>query len=117
MGSTMINAIPYILVRAIPFSFIAVVFVSIIGLRLGWKTATQFSDGFFWAAVIMFSIGFISARGYSLGTTNWPRASMDSGERAKRWAADIFHGKILMAVFGITGLLLIGLSFLVSRLS
>ena len=110
------NTILRILTGAILFSLISGIVVSIIGLRLGWKTAIQFSDGFFWAGVIMFSIGFIYFRGYSQGTTNWPPVYLDSADRAKLWVADAFRGKTLIAVFGISGLLLFGLSILVSRL-
>jgi hypothetical protein len=116
MESAMKNTILRILIGAILFSLISGIVVSIIGLRLGWKASIQFSDGFFWAGVIMISIGFISLRGYSQRTTAWPPVSLDPADGAKLWAADAFHGKTLMAVFGIAGLLLFGLSFLVLRL-
>ncbi len=41
-----------ILMSATLFSLISSIVVAIIGLILGWKTATQFSDGFFWAGAI-----------------------------------------------------------------
>jgi hypothetical protein len=116
MESAMKNTILRILIGAILFSLISGIVVSIIGLRLGWKASIQFSDGFFWAGAIMFLIGFISFRGYSQRATTWPPAYMDPADSAKLWVADAFHGKILLAVFGISGLLLFGLSFLVSRL-
>ena len=110
------NAILRILIGAILISLISGIVVSIIGLRLGWKASIQFSDGFFWAGVIWFLIGFISYRGYSQRTTAWPPVHLDPADHARLWAADAFHGKILIAVFGISGLLLLGLSTLVSRL-
>jgi len=110
------NTILRILIGAILFSLISGIVVLIIGSMRGWKTSTQFSDGFFWAGVVMIAIGFISFRGYSLGTINWPPVHLDPSDRAKLWVADAFRGKTLMAVFGISGLLLFGLSFLVSRL-
>jgi hypothetical protein len=116
MYSVMKNTILRILVGAIPFSLISGIVVSIIGLKLGWKAATQFSDGFFWAGAIMILIGFVSFQGYNQRTTVWPPVPLDPPDRAKLWAADAFHGKSLMAVFGISGLLLFGLSILVSRL-
>ena len=115
MESAMKNTILRILIGTILFSLISGIVVSIIGLMLGWKT-TQFSDGFFWAGVIMISIGFISFQGYSQRTIGGPPVYWDPADRAKLWAADTFHGKILIAVFGISGLLLFGLSFLVLRL-
>ena len=110
------NTILRILIGAVLFSLISGIVVSIIGLRLGWKTSIQFSNGFFWAGVIMFLIGFISFRGYSQQTTAWPPVHLDPADRTKLWAADVFHGKILMVIFGISGLLLFGVSSLVSRL-
>jgi hypothetical protein len=116
MESAMKNTILRILISTILFSFISGVVVSIIGLILGWKTFTQFSDGFFWAGVIMILIGFISFQGYSQRSIDRVPAYLDPADRATLWAADTFRGKNLMAFFGISGLLLFGLSFLVLRL-
>jgi hypothetical protein len=116
MESAMKTTILRIMIGIILFSFVSGIIVSIIGLMHGWKTSTQFSDALFWAGAIMISIGFISFVGYSQRTVDWPPIHSDPADRAKLLAADIFHGKILMAVFGISGLLLFGLSFLVSRL-
>jgi hypothetical protein len=114
MESAMKNTILRILIGAILFSLIAGIVVSIIGLMLGWKTSTQFSDGFFWAGVIMIAIGFISLQGYSQRTTSGPPVPLDRGELSNLWAADTFRGKKLMAFLGISGLLLFGLSFMAS---
>ena len=105
------NTILRILIGVILLSLISGIVVSIIGLILGWKTS-QFGDGFFWAGVIMILIGFISLQGYSQRTADWPPVHSDPADRGKLWAADAFRGKILVAVFGISGLLLFGLSFL-----
>ena len=110
------NAILRILIGAILVSLLAGIVVSIIGLVLGWKTSTQFSNGFFWVGVISISIGFVSFQGYSQRFTGWPPVHLDPAERAKLWAADTFRGKSLMAFFGVAGMLLLGLSFLVLRL-
>lgn len=110
------NTILRILIGTICFSLISGLVVSIMGLVLGWKTATQFSNGFFWAGLIMISIGFVSFQGYGQRTINWPPVRLDPAGGAKLWAADAFRGKMLMAVFGISGLLQLGLSILVSRL-
>jgi hypothetical protein len=116
MENAMKNTILRILIGVIFFSLISGIVVSIIGLMHGWKTSTQFSDGFFWAGVIMISLGFISLLGYSQRTIDWPPVHSDTADRAKLWAADTFRGKILMVVFGISGLLLFGLSILVLTL-
>jgi hypothetical protein len=52
-----------ILISAILFSLICGIFVGIISLKLGWKTSTQFSDGFFWAGAIMLSLGLLTVLG------------------------------------------------------
>jgi hypothetical protein len=116
MESAMKNPILRILISAILLSLISGIVVSIIGLRLGWKTSTQFSNGFFWAGAIMILIGFISFQGYSQRTTDWPPVYLDPADRSNLWAADLSHGKNLMTFFGISGFLLFGLSFLVLRL-
>jgi hypothetical protein len=97
-------------------SLISTGIVSIIGLMRGWETSAQYSDGFFWAGAILILIGFISFRGYSYSSTGGLPAKMDSGNRANLWAADAFRGKIFLVLFGISGLLLLGLSILASRL-
>jgi hypothetical protein len=110
------NMILRILIGTIFFSLISSIVVLIISSMFQWKTSTQFSDGFFWAGVLLISIGFISLQGYSQRTIDWPPVHLDPADRAKLWAPDAFRGKILMAVFGISGLLLFGLSALVLRL-
>ena len=110
------NTILRLLIGICLVSLISGIVVAIIGLTLGWKTSAQFSDGFFWAGVIMIALGFISFQGYRQRTTNWPPIHLDPAERATLWAADTFRGKNVMIFFGISGLLLFGLSFLVLRL-
>ena len=109
------NPVLRILIGAVLLSLISGIVVSIIGLRLGWKTS-QFSDGFFVAGAIMIAIGLVSFQGYSQRPTDWPPIYLDPAHRLKLWAADIAHGKNLMIFFGISGFLLFGLSFLVLRL-
>jgi hypothetical protein len=116
MESTMKNTILRILIGIILVSLISGIVVSIIGLLLGWNTSAQFSDGFFWAAVIIGSIGFVSLVGYRQRGMDLLPVHLDPADRAKLWTADAYRGQILMAVFGISGLLLFGLSVLVSRL-
>ncbi len=110
------NTILRILIGVILVSLIAGSVVLIIGVMLGWKTSTQFSDGFFWAGVILIAIGFMSFRGYSQRPPDWPPVNLAPAERATLWGADISRGKNLMAFFGISGLLLFGLSFLALKL-
>jgi hypothetical protein len=110
------NPILSILISAILFSFISGIVVSIIGLMQGWKTSTQFSDGFFWAGAIVISIGFVNILGmYYQRTVSGLQYSqsavhLDAAERYKIWEADILHGYNLLAFLGTSGLLLFGLS-------
>jgi hypothetical protein len=119
------NPILRLLIGAIFFSLISGIAVAIIGLILGWKTSTQFSDGFFWAGAIVISIGFVNLLGmFSQRTVAGLQYSqstvpLDATERYKIWQADILHGYNLLAFLGISGLLLFGLSgltLLVGRL-
>ena len=116
MESAMKNTIPRILISAGLLSLIAGIVVLIIGLALGWKTSTQFSDGLFWAGALMIFIGLISFQGYGQRTREESMVSVDPAERSTLWAADASRGKNLMAFFGISGLLLFVMSFLVGRL-
>ena len=110
------NRILRVLIGIILLSLISGIVVSIIGLLLGWTTSTQFGDGFFWAAVIIGSVGFVSLVGYRQRGTNLLPVHLDPADRASLWAADAYRGQLIMAVFGISGLLLFGLSILLSRL-
>jgi hypothetical protein len=105
-----------ILIGIILLSLLCGVVVSIVGLLLGWNTSAQFGDGFFWAAVIIGTIGFVSLVGYRQRGMELLPLHLDPADRAKLWAADAYRGQILMAVFGTSGLLLFGFSILVSRL-
>ena len=96
------NTILRILISAILFSLLAGIVVAIICLMIGWKTSTQFSNGFFWAGVILISIGLISMQGYSQRPVSGPPDYLDPAERSKLWAADTFRGKKLMAFLGIS---------------
>ena len=116
------NSILRILIPAILFSLLSGVVVAITGLMLGWKTSTQFSDGFFWAGTILIAIGFVnilgmfSQRSVSGLERNQSAVHLDAAERLKIWNADILRGYNLLAFLGISGLLLFGLAILVGRL-
>jgi hypothetical protein len=125
MEDAMKNTILRILISAILFSLISGIVVAITGFMLGWKTSTQFSDGFFWAGAIVIAIGFVNLLGmFSQRTVSGLQYSqsavhLDAGERFKIWEADILRGYNLLGFLGISGLLLFGLSglaILVGRL-
>ena len=64
----------------------------------------------------MFAIEFISLRGSSQRTVDWPPIKLDPTERANLLAADTLRGKNIAIFFGISGLLMLGLSFLALKL-
>jgi len=110
------NTVLRILIGASLFALIAGIVVLIIGLAFGWNTSIQFSNGFFWAGAILIIVGVVSFQGYNQHTVDGPPVHLDPADRSNLLAADTFRGKSLMAVFGISGLLLFGLSFLIGKL-
>jgi hypothetical protein len=87
-------------------TLISGVAVWIIGLMFRWKTSAQFSDGLFGAAAIMIIIGLYPSRGTAIVPPSWPLVDMEAVDQAKLWTADAFRGRIIMAVLGISRLLL-----------
>lgn len=116
MNSIMKNEVLRILIVAFLITLITGIAVLTIGELREWATSIQFSDGFFWAGLIIISIGYISYLGYNQRANSWPPDHMDPVERSKLWGADTFHGKNIMIIFGISGVLLIGISILVTKL-
>jgi hypothetical protein len=110
------NTIPRLLIGALLFSLISGFVVVIIGLMLGWKTPTQFSDGFFWAGAIVILIGFVNLLGmFSQRTASGLQFSrsavhLELADLYKIWKADVLHGYNLLAFLGFSGLLLFGLA-------
>jgi hypothetical protein len=105
-----------ILIRASLLALISGIVVAIIGSLLRWNTSLQFSDGFFWAGALMIFIGLISYQGYSQRPVDGPQVYLEPEERSNLWAADTSRGKNIMAMCGISGVLLLGFSLLVGRL-
>ena len=70
------NTILRILIIAVLFSLVSGIVVSIAGLFLGWKTSTQFSDGFFYTGAVMISIGVLNI----LGGHNQPTSGLMTNE-------------------------------------
>lgn len=64
----------------------------------------------------MIILGFISFQGYNQRGINWLPAFLTTADRTEIWAADTFRGKMIMIVFGISGLLLLSLSIIVSKM-
>ena len=64
----------------------------------------------------MISFGIVTFQGYRQCRIGWPPVQLDAPELSNLWAADTFRGQYFMVVFGISGLLLFGLSFLAYKL-
>lgn len=66
-----------------------------VGMRLGWNTNRQWSDGFFWAGAILLMIGLLTVvGGYGMHTNPILRVSETAGstslpERTKLWVSDL----------------------------
>jgi hypothetical protein len=116
MESSMKNPILRILVFIILFSIISGMVVLIIGYLQEWKTPIQFSDGFFWAGLILISLGFISFQGYRQHVGVWPPPRLNPSESANLLNADILRGRNIMVFLGVCGLLMFCLSFLILKL-
>ena len=115
MKNTMKNTILRTLIIAALLALLSTSIVLVTGLILGWKTSTQFSDGFFYAGAILISIGFLNFMGWrnqpaSGLMTSQSAVRMDNDDRFKLWAADNFKGYRLLGILGTSGLLLIGVS-------
>ena len=112
----LITKILRIFISVIVLGLLTAMVVLIIGLMRSWDTSTQFSDGFFWGGAILISIGLISFQGYKQRSTEWLSPYLDPAQLSKIGAADTLRGKNLLVVLGISGLLLFGISVLVSLL-
>ncbi len=118
MGDPVKNPTLRILVSSIIFSLFSGVVVAVIGYFLGWKTSTQFSDGFFWAGAILITIGFVnllgmfSQRSVSGLERSQSAVHLDAAKRLRIWNADILRGYNLLAFLMISAFLLFGLAAL-----
>ena len=109
------NLVLRILIKAILLSLIAAIVVTMIGLILGWKTSTQFSDGFTWAGGILSVIAFLNVYGMrnqdvGAGRQYSPVNNLKEAEGFRLWTADTLRGYNLLAVLGTSALLLFGMA-------
>ena len=105
-----------ILIFAILFSTISGMVVLVIGYLNEWKTSVQFSNGFFWAGLILISFGFISFQGYRQRGGEWPPPRLSPDERGSLWDVDMLRGRNIMVFLGVCGLLMFGLPFHILKL-
>lgn len=95
----------------------------IIGLRLGWQTPREYSDGLFWAAMILAGLGLMSVLGgYGMHTNPTLRTSETAGEmtlsrRSKRWISDLEQDWQILILMALSGAVLFGMSILVDSLA
>ncbi|MFZ5880310.1 MAG: hypothetical protein ACOY0R_13140 [Chloroflexota bacterium] len=93
-----------------------------IGWVSGWRTSTEFSNGFFLAgsAVIIFGLlalwgGFTSRGDFALTYTQ-TASDMPLGERAKWMATEVLRGYNVVVTTALIGLVMIGMSILTYKI-
>jgi hypothetical protein len=97
--------------------------VSGIGWLAGWHTAAQFSNGLSGTGSVIFVLGILSLMGgyrmrSSMRVANSPPAGgMNLGDRTRQWMADVTQGYNTVVLLGMAGILLVGISILLGRLS
>lgn len=97
-------------------------FVLLLGYFLGWQEAVKFSNGFFWAGVILIVLGALSVTGGFAQRADFKMMYAETAgqaniaERNQRWAADITQRYGYMIFMLVTGLFLIGISIAIGQL-
>ncbi|MCB9134397.1 MAG: hypothetical protein H6636_03155 [Anaerolineales bacterium] len=116
----MIKQIFFFLLKVFGFSVLYGVGVLLFGFYQGWETSRQFSDGFFWAAIMLLGVGYVTLMGRMYQPTfhgsddNEFVGQIDREERFKRWMEDYFHNHQAVIFVGACGALVMGMSVLVS---
>lgn len=107
------------LVKSLIISGVISALLGAAGLLLSWKTAVQFSNGFFWAGALLVIFGTLSIfGGYSMRSNFGVVYSQSAGdanilERTKQWIADTEHSYSFYALLLISGAILMLLSVLI----
>ncbi|MEW6239395.1 MAG: hypothetical protein AB1564_01120 [Chloroflexota bacterium] len=93
-----------------------------IGWLLGWRTSTQFSNGFFIGGGVLIVLGVFSVMGgfsqradFKM-TYSRTASPANIGERARQMIADVNQGYNALIFLTLTGVLLIGIAVLISNL-
>lgn len=106
-------------VTALLISFVTGLIVLVIGLLLKWQTSTQFSNGLFWAGILVIVFGILSVMGgYGMRSDfkvlySQSAGNMNLGDRSRRWVADVTQGYNTLIFSVISGGILIGLAILI----
>ncbi len=94
-----------------------------IGWALGWRTSTQFSNGFFIGGAVLIVLGVFSVMGGFAQRADFKMtyartaSPANIGERAKQMVADINQGYNALIFLTLTGALLIGIAVLIPNLA
>jgi hypothetical protein len=95
--------------------------VALFGLVMGWRTATEYSNGMFvmGSAVIIFGLlavwGGFTSRGSFAITYAQSVSDMSMLERGKLWMIDSLRGYQTVGVMAVCGLLLIAISVFIGE--
>lgn len=102
-------------IKSLVISGVISLLLVVAGFLLGWKTALQFSNAFFWAGALLIIFGVLSIFcGYSMRSNFGVVYSQSSGnanilERTKQWIADTeqsYSFYILLLICGMEIMLL-----------
>ena len=110
------DSILRILLSASILALLCSIIVAIFGIKCDWTTAVQYSDGFFWASMIVLSIGFMNLMGMRSQNSlaglpyNQSVVRMDMEERYRIWQSDLFRGYKFLSLLGVAALELFGMS-------
>lgn len=117
------NEIPKHMLIIIPvITAAAGILTTLIGIISGWKTSTQFSNGFFICGSAVGLLGLLTVLGSYRSRANFgiqysqSTSDMNLSERAKLWVKDLNQGYNALIVGVVSGALLIGISVLVDKL-
>jgi len=110
-----------LLLSAVLATVIASLVILVIALIYKWDTATQFSDGFFFAGAILVALGLLSLLGGFAQRADfkiiYSQSAGDASlaERTKQMVNDIRQGQGMLILLVGAGLLLILISILIGQ--
>jgi hypothetical protein len=114
------KSIPSLILATFLIAAILAILVALVGLLLGWKTGTQFSNGLFLVGALVIVVGVVSILGgFGMRSDfklvySQSAGSMNTLDRTRRWIADMAQGYstyiylLLVGAFLIAGSVLVG---------
>ena len=109
------------LLKSLLITGVISVLLVLLGLLLSWRSAVQFSNGFFWAGAILVVFGVLSVFGGYTSRSNfgvvYSQSAGDANllERTKQWISDTEQSYSIYVLLLVSGLTLMGLSVLIDQ--